>query len=59
MVKIKIPPASKEENDKYIKNILSNKNKGIIYKLEWNSSVKYNFINPITGFYNKQMSFKK
>ena len=59
MVNKKIPPVLKEENDKYIKNILNNNNKGIIYKLEWSTSVKYNFINPITGFYNKQMIFKK
>ena len=59
MEKTKIPLTLKEENNKYIKNLLGNKNKGIIYKLECNTSVKYNFINPLTGFYNIHENIKK
>jgi hypothetical protein len=48
-----------EDENKYIKNILSNKNKGIIYKLEWSIPFKSKYLNSLTNIFNNKISLKK
>jgi hypothetical protein len=49
----------KEYENKCIKNILSNKNKGIIYKLEWNTPFEFKYLNSLSRIFNNNISLKK
>lgn len=48
-----------KENKYNTLNLIGSKNKGIIYKLEWEQFPGYNYLNFLTSLQNKTINFKK
>jgi hypothetical protein len=49
----------KEDGLKIINSIFNFNHKGIIYKIDWIFSSKFNYINPFTNIYNSNTIPKK